>query len=155
MSLVEHDNGVRNDANDNGGNAVENVGGEPNYSTETITAKFREVDSRAYSEGHSNQARDPKNESRAHDGIRHSTARFAYGLRSLSQESPIDGSEASVKQIAKDGNQRHQHQHHCHHGQAGHYMVGDAASQADLGYLALGGNGLNGFRHDPSQTVRA
>src|SRR5207302_5800735 len=102
MFLIQDNDGVGHDADDNGGNAVEHVGGESNNAAHAIAAELSQVDARTHSQRHAQNAGDSEDEPGTHDGIGHAAAGFAYRLRSLSQESPVDGADSAIHQIAED-----------------------------------------------------
>ena len=53
-----------------------------------------------------------QNVNRSGDGVRHASAGFARRFGNLGQESPVDGADALVDQVAEDRSQGQQHQDH-------------------------------------------
>ena len=106
--LRDHDDGVGDDADHDGGNAVEHVGGKANDVAEAVAAVFGDIDAGADSQWDADQAGNRKNHAGSDDGVGHAAAGFAHRLGSLGNEGPVERSQAAVDKIGKNREQRHQ-----------------------------------------------
>jgi hypothetical protein len=71
------------------------------------------------------------------------TADLADWLRRFGKEVPIECADAAINPIGEDGDQRRQGQDDSQNRRARHYLVSDAASQADLRHYGFCGNVSN------------
>ena len=144
----------RNDADHNRRHPAEDIGGEANRTAQPITAKLGEVDACSDSEGDTNQAGDSQDQHRSHNRVCHAAARLSDGFGRLSKERPINRSHAAVNDVAKDRNQRSQHQQHGQNSHACHDTVGDATAPTDRLHWSLSRGGGHWLRHFPSLAGR-
>ena len=98
----EHDERVGEDADDDGGDAVEQVGGVADDESDGAGAEFREIDGAEKTDRHADERGEEKELGAANDGVGHAAAGFTDGSGELGEEVPVDGSTAVIDEIAED-----------------------------------------------------
>ena len=149
----KHHDPVSHDSDHDRRHAVQYIGGEADYVSQLVAPIFRQINSSADSDRHTDSAGDQQNESRTGDGIGHPTAGFAHRLWSLREEGPIDGANALVNQVSEDRAEREQNQDHSSRGRESREGIHAAPPQADRGSSKVGG-GSHSFRHGFSPGCR-
>ena len=113
----QDDQGVGEDADDDGGDAVEQVCGVADDEGHGAAAEFGEIDAAEETYWHTDERREKKKLGAADDGVGHAAAGFADRSGELGEEGPVDGCSAVVHEIAED---EEEHGHGDEGGQAGH-----------------------------------
>src|SRR5581483_9505874 len=101
MPLRNYHQTICDQADYDGGHAIENVGGEAHELTEAIAAIFREIDTRADANRNANQACNGENDYRTDECVGHSSAGFADRLGSLCEESPVERAHTPQHKIGE------------------------------------------------------
>ena len=128
----QDDHGVGKNADDDGRDAIEKVGGIANDGGNEATAEFSEVDTAEEADGHAKERGCEQKLAAAHDGVGHAAAGFANGFGKLRKESPVDGSAAVVNEIAKNEKKHANGDERAETGH-GHHEVADKFSPANAG----------------------
>ena len=119
-----NDESVDGHAHDDGGDAVEDVGGESDGVGQLGSAtEFSEEDAAADADGDSDEAGEAEQDAGADDGVGHAAADFAFRLGDLGKESHVQRAGAFVNEIAEDGEQRGDDQNGGGHGESGGQIV--------------------------------
>src|ERR1700675_461590 len=95
-------------ADDDGGNAVEQVRSITDDKSGGGAAEFRKINGAKESDGNADERSEQKQLPAADDGVGHTATGLANGSRQFRKEVPVDGSTAVIDEIAKneekDGN---------------------------------------------------
>ncbi len=127
--LPDDDERVDGDAHYDGGNAVENICGEPDGGGErSAAAELREVNTSGDTDRNAHETGNQQNDARAYDRVRHASARFADGRRNVSEEGEVERACAFVDEIEEDSDQRQNNNDRRQDGQAANEIVGRSAA---------------------------
>src|SRR5437879_9046878 len=107
----KNDEGVSENADDDGRDAVEQVGGVANNEGSGAAAEFREINGAKESDGNADKRGHQQELRAAEDGVGHAAAGFADRHGQLGKEVPTNGCSAVINEVAKDeeedGNRNH------------------------------------------------
>ncbi len=87
--MRHHDHGPGEDADHDGGHAVQQVRGVANHHRNGLAAEFGQIDAAQESHRNADHRRDQDQYGAAHDGVGHASAHLAGGQRQLGEEVPI------------------------------------------------------------------
>src|SRR6516165_11737634 len=101
MSHCAYHKGPGQDADNDGGDTVEQIRRVAYYGGERFILEFREIDSGDEANGNSDQRRHSHDLQAAHYGVGHTPAYFAGGLGQLCEEVPVQGFAAVYSRNAR------------------------------------------------------
>ena len=93
---------IGENADDDGGHAVEQIRGVTHNEGHGAPAEFGQVDRPQEADGNTDQRGQEKQLGAADDGVGHAAACFAHGSRQFREEIPVDGRAAMVDEIAQN-----------------------------------------------------
>src|SRR5271163_469595 len=93
---------VSEDADYDGGDAVEQVSGVTHNERESFAAEFGEVDAGEQADGQAHHCGEKQQLEAADDSVSHAAAGFADGFRKLSKEIQAERRAAVPDQVAED-----------------------------------------------------
>src|SRR6267378_1254293 len=111
MLKRKNDEGVGKNADNDGRDAVEQVGGITHDKSGGPAAEFREINGAKESDGNADERREQQQLGAAEDGVGHAAAGFTDRHRQPGKEVPTDRCSAMINEVAKDeeedGNRNH------------------------------------------------
>src|SRR5258706_464632 len=116
----QDDQAVSKNADDDGGHAVEQVGGVANDKSGGAAAEFREIDGAKETDGNPDEGSEQKQLAAANDGVGHAAARFANRRRQLGKEVPTDRCSAMKDKVAEDQEEHGNRNQGAHAGHGQH-----------------------------------
>src|SRR5260370_15809455 len=98
----KNDDGVGKNADDDGRDAVEQVGGVTHDKSGGPAAEFREINGAEESDGNADEGSEEKQLRAAENGVGHAAADFADRHRQLGKEVPTNRCSTAINEVAKD-----------------------------------------------------
>src|SRR5437588_9450457 len=132
MMLDEHHQRIDGNADHDGRNAVEHVGGEAHDVAGGVAAVLSEIDAGAHTQRYANEGSDTHDHGSADNGVSHASPGLAHRLGNPGEESPGDGADASIDHRSHDQEERHEHHQGGADNSADPEEVHEAAAETDV-----------------------
>src|SRR5882724_11908417 len=132
----QDDQAVSKNADDDGGHAVEQVGGVANDKGGGAAAEFRKIDGAKETDGNTDERSEQKQFAAAEDGVGHAAASLADGHGQLGKEVPTDRCSAVINKIAED-QEEHGNRNQSAHAGHGQHETADELAPAETGVHAF------------------
>src|SRR5580692_7690221 len=123
-----NDDGPGENTDDDGWNAVQQVGGVADEHGKCFTSEFGQVNASQESDRDADQNRDPDGDAAAHDGVGQTSAGLTGRKGQLGEEIPIQRTETVPDQKAKNHEEDRHRYESAHTGEGQHYIVDEVST---------------------------